>query len=115
LDLVEPGRPVSPAIDAQLPSARQSAFKGCETFWGGGEADPSALSVEAPLANAQGISDFLAALQPKTDAQKRALATANQYLGMVEQLRLRTSQRSVGQKSQARDVVRRSRLNFRDG
>jgi hypothetical protein len=62
--------------------------KAYETFWGGGDADPSALTVEAPLANAQGISDFLATLKPTTDAQKAALATASQYAGMVEQSRL---------------------------
>jgi hypothetical protein len=62
--------------------------KGYETFWGGGDVDPKALTVEAPLANAQAISDFLATLQPKTDAQKAALATANQYSSMVEQSRL---------------------------
>src|SRR5271168_1771455 len=62
--------------------------KGYETFWGGGDVDPKALTVEAPLANAQAVSDFLATLQPKTDAQKAALATANQYSSMVEQSRL---------------------------
>jgi Protein of unknown function (DUF4239) len=62
--------------------------KGYETFWGGGETDPNLLSVAAPLANAQEMSDFLATLQPKTDAQKQALATANQYNSMVEQSRL---------------------------
>jgi hypothetical protein len=46
------------------------------------------LTVEVPLANAQAISEFLATLQPKTDAQKAALATANQYSSMVEQSRL---------------------------
>ena len=49
---------------------------------------PKALTVETPLANAQAISDFLATLQPKTDAQKAALATANQYASMVVQSRL---------------------------
>ena len=34
---------------------------------------------------ADAISDFLATLQPKTDAQKAALATANQYASMVMQ------------------------------
>jgi hypothetical protein len=62
--------------------------KGYDTFWGGGDADPSLLSVEAPLANAQGISDFLATLKPQTDAQKAALAAANQYASMVETSRL---------------------------
>jgi len=62
--------------------------KGYETFWGGGNVDPNALTVEGPLANAQAVSDFLATLQPKTDAQKAALATANLYASMVEQSRL---------------------------
>jgi hypothetical protein len=62
--------------------------KGYETFWGGGDVDSSALTVEGPLANAQAVSDFLATLQPKTDAQKAALATANLYASMVEQSRL---------------------------
>ncbi len=34
------------------------------------------------------MSDFLATLEPKTDAQKQALATASQYASMVEQSRL---------------------------
>ncbi len=62
--------------------------KAYDTFWGGGEVDPDALTVAVPLANAQAISDFLATLQPTTDQQKQALATANQYNGMVEQSRL---------------------------
>jgi hypothetical protein len=57
-------------------------------IWGGGTVDPAFLTVAAPLANAQGVSDFLATLQPKTDAQKAALATASQYASMVEQSRL---------------------------
>ncbi len=63
-------------------------LKGYDTFWGGGDADPNLLSVETPLANAQGINDFLATLKPTTDAQKQALATASQYASMVEQSRL---------------------------
>ena len=62
--------------------------KGYETFWGAGEPDPAALTVAGPLANAQGLMDYLATLQPSTDAQKAALATANQYASMVEQSRL---------------------------
>ena len=67
---------------------KEGITKGYETFWGGGDIDPAALTVEKPLANAQAISDFLATLQPKTDAQKAALATAGQYASMVEQSRL---------------------------
>jgi hypothetical protein len=62
--------------------------QGYETFWGGGGDEPGVLSVAAPLANAQGVSDFLATLKPTTDAQKHALSTADTYNGMVEQSRL---------------------------
>jgi hypothetical protein len=62
--------------------------KGYDAIWGGGAADPALLTVGPPLANAQGISDFLATLKPTTDAQKAALATANTYASMVEQSRL---------------------------
>jgi hypothetical protein len=62
--------------------------KGYETFWGGGDVDSNALTVATPLANSQAMSDFLGTLQPKTNAQKEALATANQYNSMVEQSRL---------------------------
>ena len=65
--------------------------KGYETFWGGGAVDPNALTVEGPLANAKAVSDYLATLQPKTEAQKEALATANLYASMVEQSRLMMS------------------------
>jgi hypothetical protein len=62
--------------------------KGYDAFWGGGNVDPNLLTVAAPLAAAQGIADFLATLKPATDAQKAALATAQQYASMVEQSRL---------------------------
>jgi hypothetical protein len=67
---------------------KQGIVKGYETFWGGGDVDPASLTVGEPLANALAVSDFLATLQPKTDAQKAALATANTYASMVEQSRL---------------------------
>jgi hypothetical protein len=67
---------------------KEEITKGFETFWGGGDVDPAALTVEGPLANAKAISDYLATLQPKTDAQKAALATANQYSSLVAQSRL---------------------------
>ncbi len=67
---------------------KDAIVKGYETFWGGGEPDPAALTVAAPLANAQGTMAYLASLQPQTDVQKAALATANQYASMVEQSRL---------------------------
>jgi hypothetical protein len=67
---------------------KEGIVKGYETFWGGGAVDPAALTVERPLANAQAIADYLATLQPKTDAQKAALSAANLYSSLVEQSRL---------------------------
>jgi hypothetical protein len=57
-------------------------------IWGGGKIDPAMLTVEGPLQGAEALTDYLGTLQPKTDAQKAALATANTYAGMVEQSRL---------------------------
>ncbi len=67
---------------------KEGIVKAHQIIWGGGDVDPNALTVAGPLANAQGMSDYLATLQPKTDAQKQALATAGQYASMVEQSRL---------------------------
>jgi hypothetical protein len=67
---------------------KEGIVKGYEAIWGGGEADPKLLTVAVPLANAQATSDFLTTLQPKTDAQKSALSTANLYASLVEQSRL---------------------------
>jgi hypothetical protein len=62
--------------------------KAYAAIWGGGQVDPAMLTVGPPLAGAQAITDYLATLQPKTEAQKAALATANLYASMVEQSRL---------------------------
>jgi hypothetical protein len=62
--------------------------KAYEAVWGGGTVDPALLTVGPPLANAQAITEYLASLQPKTDLQKAALATANIYSNLVEQSRL---------------------------
>jgi hypothetical protein len=67
---------------------KAAIIQGHETFRGGGVVEPGALTVEAPLANAQQITDYLGTLQPKTDAQKAAVASANLYNSMVEQSRL---------------------------
>jgi hypothetical protein len=67
---------------------KEAIVKGYDAFWGGGEPDPAALTVAGPLASAQATMDYLATLQPKTDAQKTALSTANTYTGMIEQSRL---------------------------
>jgi hypothetical protein len=67
---------------------KEGIEKAYAVIWGGGAIDPALLTVEPALAGAQAVSDYLATLQPKTDAQKAALATANTYAGMVEQSRL---------------------------
>jgi hypothetical protein len=69
----------------QLKAGMEKAYA---AIWGGGQVNPALLTVGPPLAAAQAITDYLATLQPKTDAQKAALATANQYASMVEQSRL---------------------------
>ena len=81
-------RNMDPRPSRRGTSSRREIVKGYETFWGGAETDANLLSAAVPLASAQAMSDFLATLQPKTDAQKQALATANQYNSMVEQSRL---------------------------
>jgi hypothetical protein len=67
---------------------KDGIVKAYEAIWGGGEVDPKLFTVAVPLANAQATSEFLATLEPKTDAQKGALSTANLYASMVEQSRL---------------------------
>jgi hypothetical protein len=67
---------------------KEAMENGYEAIWGGGSVDPALLTVGPPLASAQATSDFLATLQPKTDAQKAALATANTYASLLEQSRL---------------------------
>jgi hypothetical protein len=67
---------------------REGIERAYAAIWGGGSVDPALLTVAPALASAQGVSDFLATLQPKTDAQKAALATANLYASLVEQSRL---------------------------
>src|SRR3984957_11708117 len=47
----------------QLKAGMETAYG---AIWGGGTVAPAFLTAPAPLANAQGVSDFLATLQPKT-------------------------------------------------
>jgi hypothetical protein len=61
---------------------------GYDTFWGGGDVGPDALTVGPPMAASQAVSDFLATLKPTSDQQKAALASAGLYNSMVEQSRL---------------------------
>jgi hypothetical protein len=67
---------------------KEGIEKAYTAIWGGGKIDPAMLTVEGPLQSALALADYLGTLQPKTDTQKAALATANTYAGMVEQSRL---------------------------
>jgi Protein of unknown function (DUF4239) len=82
--LAQFGSETKPARDR----LKEGIEKAYAAIWGGGPIDPALLTVEAPLANAEAVSDYLATLQPKTDSQKAALAAANTYASMVEQSRL---------------------------
>jgi hypothetical protein len=85
--LAQYGPETQPARD----KLKTAAVHSYETFWGGGEADPKALSVAAPLAAGKSMKAFLATLEPKTDAQKQALAAASSYAGQMQQSRLMMS------------------------
>jgi len=78
---------------AKLKESTQRAY---DQIWGGGEADPSLLTVAAPMAAMQGLNAFLATLEPKTDAQKAALAKAGAYGGLVAQSRILMSLQLAG-------------------
>lgn len=78
------GRDAQPVRDA----VRQTIEKGYQVFWGGGEVDPALMRVEAALKGYGTLDTTLAQLQPATEAQKSALATAKTYAGLMEQSRL---------------------------
>jgi hypothetical protein len=82
--LAQYGPETKPARDR----LRASAEKAYETFWGGGDADPTLLDVSNPIAAGQATRAFLATLTPTTDAQKQALASANALAGQIEHARI---------------------------
>jgi len=59
-----------------------------EVVWGGGEVDPSALTVASPLAHLRTMGAYLGTLEPKTETQKQALAKANEFVWSITQSRL---------------------------
>jgi hypothetical protein len=85
--LAQYGPETKPLRD-KLKDATQKAY---DTFWGSGDADPKLLSVAIPLAAGQAAKAFLATLNPTTEAQKQALASANTYAGMIQQSRVMIS------------------------
>jgi hypothetical protein len=82
--LAQYGPETKPARD-RLRDAVQKAY---DAFWGGGEADPAILSVANPIAAFATTKAFLATLNPTTDAQKQALASANALAGQIEHGRI---------------------------
>jgi hypothetical protein len=82
--LAQYGPETKPARD-RLKDASQKAY---DSFWGGGEVDPSILTVASPIAAFQATKAFLATLTPTTDAQKQALASANTLAAQIEHGRI---------------------------
>jgi len=82
--LAQYGPETIPARD-RLRDASQKAY---DAFWGGGEPDPKILTVENPMAAYQATKAFLAGLNPTTEAQKQAVASANALAGQIEHGRI---------------------------
>jgi hypothetical protein len=82
--LAQYGPETKPARD-RLRDASQKAY---DAFWGGGEPDPKILTVENPMAAYQATKTFLASLNPTTEAQKQAVASANALAGQIEHGRI---------------------------
>jgi hypothetical protein len=82
--LAQYGPETKPARD-RLKDASQKAY---DAFWGSGEPDPKILSVENPMASYQATKAFLASLNPTTEAQKQAVASANALAGQIEHGRI---------------------------
>src|SRR5271163_4870667 len=85
--------PETQPIRAKLKESVERAY---ESIWGDGQADPGLLTVAGPMAAAQGFNTALAALEPKTDGQKAALAKATTYGGLVTQSRILMSLQLAG-------------------
>jgi hypothetical protein len=82
--LAQYGPETKPARD----KLREAVQKAYDAFWGGGDPDPALLSVANPIAAYAGTKAFLATLNPTTDAQKQALASANALAAQIEHSRI---------------------------
>ena len=67
---------------------KASAQKAYDTFWGGGVADSSMLDVSNAMSAFQATKAYLATLNPTTEAQKQAVASANALAGQIEHARI---------------------------
>jgi hypothetical protein len=90
--LAQYGPETKPARD-RLKAAAEKAY---DTFWSGGDADPALLSVANPIAAFQATKAFLATLNPTTEAQKQALASANTLAAQIEHARILQSLQVAG-------------------
>jgi hypothetical protein len=84
LALAQYGPETQPAR-VKLKETTQHAY---DAIWGSGEPDPSLLTIAAPVVALQGMNAFLATLDPKTEAQKAAVAKATTYAGLIAQSRI---------------------------
>jgi hypothetical protein len=82
--LAQYGPETKPARD-RLKQAAQHAY---DAFWGGGEVDPKILSVADTIETSHAVEAFLASLTPTTEAQKKALASANMLAGQIDHGRI---------------------------
>ncbi|MBV9290740.1 MAG: hypothetical protein JO288_23475 [Hyphomicrobiales bacterium] len=82
--LAQYGPETKPARD-RLKEAAQHAY---DAFWGGGEVDPKILTVADPMAGWQATKAFLGTLNPTTEAQKQAVASANTLANQIEHGRI---------------------------
>jgi hypothetical protein len=67
---------------------KQSAQQAYDAFWGSGQPDSALLTVADPMASYRATRAFLAGLNPTTEAQKQALASANTLAGQIEHGRI---------------------------
>jgi hypothetical protein len=67
---------------------KDEIIRGYEVFWGGGDVDPTALTVASPLAHLRTMNAYLDTLEPKTETQKQALAKAREFVWSTTQSRL---------------------------
>src|SRR5271155_4867673 len=82
--LAQFGPETKPARD----KLKEASQKADDALWGGGEPDPGLLTVASPMAAYQATKAFLAGLNPTTEAQKQALASANALAGQIEHGRI---------------------------
>ena len=82
--LAQYGPETKPARDR----LKEASRKADDALWGSGERDPGLLTVASPMTAYQATKAFLAGLNPTTEAQKQALASANALAGQIEHGRI---------------------------